>query len=85
MSSADALPSVPWSAGRKLAAVVFALAAYAGLACAAVYLSGVLFLLLNKANPSQARFSSIARYWRLYADDPPLRKTLQVSMAVSAA
>jgi type IV secretion system protein VirD4 len=60
------------------------LAAYAGLACAAVYLSGVLFLLLNKANPSQARFLSVVWYWQLYADDPPLRRKLQISMAVSA-
>ncbi|MCX2864945.1 type IV secretory system conjugative DNA transfer family protein [Paucibacter sp. PLA-PC-4] len=84
MSAAGALPSSAWSPGRRLAAGLFALAAYAVLACAATYLSGALFLLLNKANPAQARLSSIVQYWRLYADDPPLRKKLLAAIGVSA-
>jgi len=84
MSSTNTLPSAPWSLRRKAAAAVFGLLAWAGLACAAVYLSGVLFLLLNKANPAQARFTSIADYWQLYAKDVKLRKKLQLSIGVSA-
>jgi type IV secretion system protein VirD4 len=48
-----------------------------------VYLSAVLFLVLSKADPGQARFLSIARYWQLYANDPGLRRKLVVAMAVS--
>ncbi|MEH0164812.1 type IV secretory system conjugative DNA transfer family protein [Paucibacter sp. JuS9] len=84
MSGPGALPSAAWSTGRKLAAGIFALAGYAVLTCAATYLSGALFLLLNKANPAQARLTSIAQYWRLYADDPPLRKKLWAAIGVSA-
>lgn len=88
MSAAHApgeLPSPAWSSARKVAAVVFGLVGYAALACAAAYLSAALFLLLNKADPTQARLTSIARYWQLYADDPPLRKKLQASVGLSAA
>lgn len=83
MSSATALPFAAWPPGRKAAAVVFAVAGYIGLACAALYLSGVLFLLLNKANPQQARLASIVRYWDLYANDGPLRRKLQLAIGVS--
>ena len=69
MSTPAALPSAPWSTGRVVAASVFGIAAYAALAVAAVYTAGVLFLLLNKANPAQAQLTSIVRYWQLYADD----------------
>jgi type IV secretion system protein VirD4 len=72
-----------WPTGRKIAAGSFGLACFAGLACAAVYLSAVLFLVLNKADPRQARFTSIARYWTLYRDDAALRKKLLASMAAS--
>lgn len=82
--SSPALPSEPWSTSRKVVAVVFAVAAYAALACTALYLSGVFFLLLNKANPAQARLTSILRYWQLYADEPALRKQLQGSIAAAA-
>ncbi|WP_394481640.1 type IV secretory system conjugative DNA transfer family protein [Roseateles sp. LYH14W] len=44
----------------------------------------MLFLLLNKANPAQARLTSIIRYWQLYADEPALRKKLLGSMAAAA-
>ncbi len=83
MSTVAALPMSTWPVGRKVAASLFALAGFATLACAAVYLSAVIFLLLNKANPSQAQFTSITRYWELYADDAQLRKKLVASMVVS--
>jgi hypothetical protein len=78
MSGVASLPIAAWPIGRKVAAGAFAVAGYAALACAAVYLSGVLFLVLNKANPRQASFttgictptmphcarSSSPRWWR---------------------
>lgn len=84
MSSTGALPSAPWSSGRKLAAGIFALASYMVLACAATYLSGALFLVLNKANPAQAKLTSIVRYWQLYANDLPLRRKLLAAISLSA-
>lgn len=83
MSSIAALPFSAWPTGRKVAAGAFAILGYAALACAAVYLAGVLFLLLNKANPKQAQFASIVHYWDLYADDAQLRKKLQLAIGVS--
>ena len=53
------------------------------LLCAAVYASGVLFLLFSKADPSQARWSSIATYWQLYSEDAVLRPRLLTAMALS--
>ena len=83
MNSVASLPMSAWPTGRKVAAGVFALASLAALTCAAVYVSAVLFLVLNKANPRQAQFTSITRYWDFYADDPALRKKLVASIAVS--
>ncbi len=83
MSSVAALPFSVWPTGRKVAAGVFAVGGYIALACAALYLSGVLFLVLNKANPKQAQFVSIVHYWDLYADDAQLRKKLQLAIGVS--
>lgn len=83
MNTGLAIPIASWSAARKAAAALFVALAFAALACAAVYLSAALFLLMNKADPRQARFLSIAHYWTLYADDAPLRKKLLVSMGVS--
>jgi type IV secretion system protein VirD4 len=83
MSTVAALPFSAWPTGRKVAASVFAVVGYVALACAAVYLAGVLFLLLNKANPKQAQFASIVHYWDLYADDAQLRKKLQLAIGVS--
>ena len=83
MSSVAALPFSAWPAGRKVAAGVFAVGGYVALTCAAVYLAGVLFLVLNKANPKQAQFTSIVHYWDLYADDAQLRKKLQLAIGVS--
>ncbi|MEO6279410.1 type IV secretory system conjugative DNA transfer family protein [Roseateles sp.] len=83
MSSVTALPFAAWPTGRKVAACTFAAISYVALACAAVYLAGVLFFVLNKANPMQAQFTSIVHYWDLYADDAQLRKKLQIAIAVS--
>ena len=83
MNGVASLPMSSWPTGRKVAAGVFALAGFAALACAALYLSAVLFLVLNKANPRQAQFTSIAHYWDLYADDTALRKKLIASIAIA--
>ncbi len=83
MSSVAALPFSAWPTGRKVAAGAFAVIGYVALACAAIYLAGVLFLVLNKANPKQAQFASIVHYWDLYADDAQLRKKLQLAIGVS--
>jgi type IV secretion system protein VirD4 len=82
MSAVTALPIAAWPASRKIAAALFAAAGLAALACAAVYLSAVMFLLLNKADPRQAQLASIAHYWQLYADDPGLRRKLLVSIGL---
>lgn len=68
---------------RKLAAAIFGVLCMAGLMCAAIYLSAVLFLLLNKADPRLAHFASITHYWTLYADDPRLLKSLVASITLS--
>lgn len=83
MSSIAALPFSAWPTGRKVAAGLFAAIGCAALACAAVYLAGVLFLVLNKSNPRQAQFTSIVHYWDLYAGDAQLRKKLQLAIGVS--
>ena len=83
MSDVAALPFSAWPTGRKVAAGAFAVIGYIALACAAVYLAGVLFLVLNKANPKQAQFTSIVHYWDLYADDAQLRKKLQLAIGAS--
>ena len=83
MSDVPALPFSTWPTGRKVAAGAFAVVGYIALACAALYVAGVLFLVLNKANPKQAQFASIVHYWDLYADDAQLRKKLQIAIGVS--
>src|SRR5688500_15108740 len=83
MSSVTALPFTAWPMGRKITACVFAAAGYIALAFAAVYLAGVLFLVLNKANPGQASFASIVHYWDQYADDTQLRKKLWLAIGSS--
>jgi type IV secretion system protein VirD4 len=83
MSEVASLPFSAWPTGRKVTASVFALVCTIALACAAVYLAGVLFLVLNKANPRQAQFASIVHYWELYATDTKLRKRLQLAIGIS--
>jgi type IV secretion system protein VirD4 len=82
VSAVAALPMSAWPLSRKVAAALFASLGLIGLACAAVYLSAVVFLLLNKADPKQARFASIAHYWVLYSEDAGLREKLLVSMGL---
>jgi len=66
MTTVNALPLSSWSPGRKLAAGLFAFSTLTALAGAAVYLSGILFLLLNHTDPRQARWGSIVHYWHWY-------------------
>jgi type IV secretion system protein VirD4 len=84
MNNIASVPMSSWPVGRKVAAAIFAAVGVAALVCAAIYLSAVLFLLINKANPRQASFLSITHYWALYADDAVLRKKLLGSISVSA-
>ena len=51
MSGVASLPASSWPMPRKVAAGLFAALCAVGLACAALYASAVLFLLLNKASP----------------------------------
>ncbi|HEY1129968.1 MAG TPA: type IV secretory system conjugative DNA transfer family protein [Roseateles sp.] len=85
MSNAPTLAGPAWSVGRKAAAWVFGLVGFLTLAYAGYCLAGALFLVLNKANPTQARPGSIVRYWHLYADDPALRKKLIAAIAIPCA
>ena len=84
MNAVTALPMSSWPPGRKWSAGVFAVLCFAGLACAAVYASAVVFLLLNKVHPRHAQFDSIAVYWDAYADDPRRRRQLVGSVAASS-
>ena len=83
MSTVPSLPMSSWSTARKVAAGTFALAAFTALSFAAVYASGVVFLLLNKTDPRIAGFTSIVTYWEAYADDARLRQKLVMSVVVS--
>ena len=83
MSASTALPMASWSPARKGAAALFGFVVMIGLSAAAVYLSAVIFLLLNKVHPRHAQFDSIAVYWEAYADDPKRRKQLVGSVAAS--
>lgn len=85
MSAGTDMPYADWSPGRKVAAGIFAVLGYLALTGMAAYLSGVLFLVLNKANPTQARLMSIVRYWQLYADDGRLRRRLQLAIGAAGA
>ncbi|MBX9794030.1 MAG: type IV secretory system conjugative DNA transfer family protein [Burkholderiaceae bacterium] len=83
MNGIASLPMASWSAGRTVAAGTLAAAGLVVLAGTAAYLSAVLFLVLNQADPRQAGLASIVHYWDLYADDALLRKKLVASIAVS--
>jgi type IV secretion system protein VirD4 len=82
VSDIAALPMSAWPASRKVAVALLGCVSLLGLACAAVYLSAVVFLLLSRADPKQASLASIVHYWQLYAEDPPLRKKLLVSIGL---
>ena len=83
MSSIAVLPFSSWSTRRKVAAGISAIVGYIVLGCAAVYLAGVMFLVLNKADPRQASFASIVHYWDWYANDARLRRKLQLAIGVA--
>jgi len=72
-----------WTPMRRAGASVFVVTVFSGLAAAAVYLAGLLFLLLNKVHPRHAEFGSIATYWQAYADDPRRRRQIVGSVATS--
>ena len=83
MSGIAVLPFSAWPTGRKVAAGLAAIVVYIALGCAAVYLAGVVFLVLNKADPRQAQIASIVHYWDWYADDARLRTKLQLAIGVA--
>ena len=83
MSGIAVLPFSAWPTGRKVAAGLAAILGYIALGCAAVYLAGVVFLVLNKADPRQARITSIVHYWDWYADDARLRTKLQLAIGIA--
>src|SRR5688572_26390023 len=83
MNTADVLPAPRPTRGRRCAAVLFTLIAFASLLCFATYLSAALFLLLSKADPRQATLTSAFHYWRWYSADPRLRKKLIASISAS--
>jgi type IV secretion system protein VirD4 len=83
MSTLAAPPISSWPPARKFAAGVFALICLVALGFAALYLSAALFLLFNKADPRQARPTSIVDYWTLFADDRRHRAQLIGSIGVS--
>ena len=83
MSTGLSLPMSAWPTHRRWMAIAAASVGAAALAAAALYLSGALFLVLNKADPRQAGFASIVDYWHFYADDALLRKKLVAAIAVA--
>jgi type IV secretion system protein VirD4 len=84
MNRLSALPVSSWSPSRRAAAALLALICLVGLGCATIYVSAVFFLLLNKADPRQAKLASIVDYWTWYADDPRHRKQLVGSIGASS-
>lgn len=78
----DAFDDSPW---RTLAAAIFAGAAVAALVALALYLSGVLFLLMNRVDPGRAHVTSIVHYWQVYSVYPSQRRKLKMSMGVAGA
>jgi type IV secretion system protein VirD4 len=83
MSAATSLPMASWTLGRKVAAGLFAAVVLGSLACASIYLSAVIFLLMNKVHPRHAEFGSIVTYWQAYGDDPKRRKQIIGSVGAS--
>ncbi|MCW5656743.1 MAG: type IV secretory system conjugative DNA transfer family protein [Burkholderiaceae bacterium] len=80
--SAPTVPMPAWSISHRVGASLFVVLTVLAAAAAAAYVAGVLFLLLNKADPGQAQILSIVVYWQRYAADPPLRKKLVASIAL---
>ena len=84
-ANAPAVSHADGSNARRAMMTLAVVVAAVALLCAAVYASGVVFLLMNKADPRQAGWNSIAHYWQLYADDAGLRKKLVAAMVLSGA
>ena len=84
MSHSSSLPFSAWPRSRQAAAVVATLVGVTALAAGAVYLSGALFLVLNKADPRQAHWASIVDYWSYYANDALLRKKLLAAIVIAS-
>ena len=76
-------PLSTWSTPRKLVAAVFAILGVAGVLAATLYLSGALFLALNKTDPRRASVTSIFDFWQWYSYDAPMRKKLVAAIGVS--
>lgn len=77
------LRKVPWPVVRRATLGLFAVIGVALLVIAALYLSGVLFLVFSKTHPRLASWNSIVDYWQIYADEPLLRKRLLISIATA--
>lgn len=73
-----------WSTQWKVVVLVVALSAYVALFLVALYLAGVLFLLLNLVSPSHARVFSIVGYWMEYANEERFRTQLVLATSVAA-
>ena len=83
MNFVIALPMPSWPSRRTVVIGLLAATGFAALACAAVYLSAVLFLLANKVDPRHAQFASIVDYWNAYSGDSKRRKQLVGSIAAA--
>ena len=68
---------------RKAGLGLFLVAAGGLLTMAALYLSSILFLLVNKADPTQASLTSIGVYWDSYAGEEKQRGRLLGSTGIA--
>jgi type IV secretion system protein VirD4 len=84
MTPSLSLPMASWSTPRKVAAGVFTAVLLALLILVTLYLSGVLFLLLIKADLRMARWNSFTDYWLLYGDDAMLRPRLFLALGIAS-
>jgi type IV secretion system protein VirD4 len=84
MTPSLALPMSSWTTSRKVAAGVFSAVLLALLLMVALYLAGVLFLILIKADLRMARWNSFTHYWQLYGDDPMLRQRLLLAVGMAS-
>ncbi len=84
MTPSLTLPMASWSTSRKVAAGVFTAVLLALLILVTLYLSGVLFLLLIKADLRMARWNSFTDYWQHYGDDAMLRPRLLLALGMAS-
>lgn len=76
-------PTVSRPDVRRTALGIVSVFGVALLVIAALYLSGVLFLVFSKTHPRLAAWNSIVDYWQIYADETALRKRLLVSIVTA--